>query len=162
MFLKEKVFPSGDFDKLKASLVAGGHIQDVSSPTVQLPSVFMIAAIAAAENRNVVTIDIGGAYLNAYITSQKIVIVLDKVMTAILGRLCSAYESYVRDDGTLLVILKRTLYGYVESANYGISIYVILWEEMVTADLIHTIDACCINGKTVINARLAYMLVIFL
>ena len=56
MFLKEKFFPDGTFDKLKARLVANGNMQDrslyvtssVSSPAVALTSVFMSAGIAAA------------------------------------------------------------------------------------------------------------------
>ena len=30
LFLKEKLFPDGTFDKLKARLVAGGHRQDIT------------------------------------------------------------------------------------------------------------------------------------
>ena len=70
IFLKEKYLPSGEFEKLKARLVAGGHMQDkslyedISSPTVSTSAVFAVAAIAAKEKRHVVTLDIGGAYLN--------------------------------------------------------------------------------------------------
>ena len=55
MFLKAKFLPDGAFDKLKARLVAGGHMQnradydDVSSPTIATQSAFMLAAIAAKE-----------------------------------------------------------------------------------------------------------------
>eukprot|EP01042_Synura_sphagnicola_P003740 gene3740-4662_t len=72
-FVKAKYKPDGSFDKLKARLVAGGNMQDrsmyeakdISSPTVKQESVMMIAAIAAQEKRNVVTVDITGDYLNA-------------------------------------------------------------------------------------------------
>jgi len=37
----------------------------LSSPTVEISSVFMIGVIAAAEKREVVTLDIPGAYLHA-------------------------------------------------------------------------------------------------
>ena len=76
IFFKEKYRPDGTFEKLKARLVAGGHLQDrtlyedLSSPTVCTQSVFMIATIAANEHRHVCTIDIGGAYLNAKMTSD--------------------------------------------------------------------------------------------
>ena len=71
-FVKAKYKPDRSFDKLKARL-AGGNMQDrsmyeakdISSPTVKQESVMMIAAIAAQEKRNVVTVDITGAYLNA-------------------------------------------------------------------------------------------------
>jgi hypothetical protein len=59
IFLKEKYLPSGEFEKLKARLVAGGNMQDkslyedISSPTVATAAVFAVAAIAAQEHRNV-------------------------------------------------------------------------------------------------------------
>ena len=71
MFLKIKQTPQGLFDKLKARLVAGGHLQDReihnnrSSLTVSTNSVFMIAAIAAMERRSTATIDFPGAFLHA-------------------------------------------------------------------------------------------------
>ena len=59
------------FDKLKARLVAGGHMQDRSvysqsdttAPTVATEAVMMIAVVAAKENRHVVTVDMGRAFL---------------------------------------------------------------------------------------------------
>jgi len=61
MFLKEKRKPDGCFDKLKARLVAGGHMQDRSiyddnsSPTVSWTSVSLILAIAAEDKHQVCT-----------------------------------------------------------------------------------------------------------
>ena len=60
LFFKEKYKPDGTFDKLKARLVAGGHMQDrsvysqsdTSAPTVATEAVMMIAAIAAKEQRH--------------------------------------------------------------------------------------------------------------
>ncbi len=57
MFLKEKFTASGEYEKLKARLVAGGDQQDkviyenfcLSSPTVSTTSVLAIAAIVACE-----------------------------------------------------------------------------------------------------------------
>ena len=42
-----------------------GLYDDLSTPTVATSSVLTIAAIAAAENRKVIAIDIGGAFINA-------------------------------------------------------------------------------------------------
>jgi hypothetical protein len=59
LFLKEKYDASGKFEKIKARLVAGGHMQDrsiypdLSAPTAAISSVFAVAAIAALENRGV-------------------------------------------------------------------------------------------------------------
>ncbi len=65
MFLKDKYFASGVFEKFKARLVAGGDQQDkglyenLSSPTAATSSVLAAAAIAASEGRSAITIDIG-------------------------------------------------------------------------------------------------------
>jgi hypothetical protein len=85
MFVKEKFDAAGKFDKLKARLVAGGHMQDrtvyedVSSPTVALTSCLMVAAIAAKERRHVAVVDIAGAYLNAEMKDAEVVMQLDEV-----------------------------------------------------------------------------------
>ncbi len=66
LFIKENFTSTGAFEKLKARLVAGGHMQDksiyddVSSPTVSTAATFLIAAIAAQEHRHVATLDIWG------------------------------------------------------------------------------------------------------
>jgi hypothetical protein len=79
LFLKEKLLPDGSFDKLKARLVAGGYRQDtslyddVSSPTVNLTTLYTILAIAAHVVRhNLTAIDIKGAYLNASLKSVEV------------------------------------------------------------------------------------------
>ena len=53
LFFKEKYLSTGEFDKLKARLVARGHLQDksvyaksdTSSPTVSMQAGFSVAAI---------------------------------------------------------------------------------------------------------------------
>ena len=73
MFLKEKFLPTGQFEKLKARLVAGGDQQDktlyedLSSPTVSSSVMITLLSVAAHEKRSVTVIDITGAYLNAEI-----------------------------------------------------------------------------------------------
>jgi hypothetical protein len=124
IFLKEKYFADGSFDKLKARLVAGGHMQDrsiytmedTSSPTASVTSIFLVAAIAAKEGRHVATIDYSGANLNARM--KKIVrMLLDKDLADVLCELDPSYTRYRRKDGKLLVKLRRALYGCVESAK---------------------------------------------
>ena len=71
MFLKEKYLPTGVFEKLKARLVVAGNQQDkelyddLSSPTVSTCAVLTVFSVAAHEQRNASVVDIGGAYLNA-------------------------------------------------------------------------------------------------
>ena len=97
MFLKEKFTASGEYEKLKARLVAGGDQQDkglyedlcLSSPTASTTSVLAIAAIAACEGRSVTVMDIGGAFLNADITSTgiKVHMRLNRVLTDLLVKI---------------------------------------------------------------------------
>ena len=104
--------------------MAGGNQQDrnlydnLSSPTAATTSVLTVAAIAAAEGREVVVIDIGGAFLNADMDPTGIVVHmrLDKVMTAMLVQIDPSYLEFVQEDNTMVVALDKALYGCVESA----------------------------------------------
>lgn len=133
MFFKEKFTPAGEFDKLKARLVAGGHMQDkalyedISSPTVSTSAVFMIAAIAAKEQRSVVTVDIAGAYLNADMGEEEVLMSLDKTLAMLLVKIKPEYAQYLLKDGTMIVKLNKALYGCIESAK--------LWYDNLTATL---------------------------
>ena len=124
VFLKEKFIPSGEFEKLKSRLIAGGHKQDraeyedISSPTVSSQSVFMIAALAAAEGRTVATVDITGAYLNADMPDgYEVLMRLDKEITRRVVRIRPTFKKFVTSNGTLIVRLNKALYGCVESAK---------------------------------------------
>ena len=103
----------GSFEKLKARLVGGGHMQDrelipdelQSSPTASLPFVFMVAAIAARDGRHVRTCDISGAYLNANISSEHILMELDAATSAILLQIDPSYQEFLSLNGTIVVEL---------------------------------------------------------
>ena len=136
MFLKDKYTPEGKFDKLKSRLVAGGHLQDReiydngSSPTVSTTSVFIIASIAAKENRSLATIDFPGAFLNSDMPlegSHTVFMRLNKYLTDVLISIDKSYMKYVNDKGTCIVKLKKALYGCVESAK--------LWYDKISHDL---------------------------
>ena len=124
MFLKDKFLASGAFDRFKARLVAGGDMQDkslyenLSSPTASTTSVLTVAAIAASEGRHVITIDIGGAFLNADMapTGIKVHMRLDRVMTSLLQQIDPGYKEFEEHSGTVVVELDKALYGCVEAA----------------------------------------------
>ena len=122
-FFKQKFLPDGTPDKFKARLVAGGHMQDrddagnISSPTVTLSAVMMVAAIAKRENRKVVTVDITGAYLNASMKDRDVYMRLDKVMSGVMVHINPSLEKYLRHNGTMLVKLEKALYGCIEYAK---------------------------------------------
>jgi hypothetical protein len=124
MFLKRKNNPDGTFLKLKARLVAGGDQQDkglyddLSSPTVSTSVVFTLLAVAAHENRRVAVVDISGAYLNAYMTKGiPVHMRLDRTMTGFITNIDASYKKHVDAGGGIIVLLKKALYGCVESAG---------------------------------------------
>ena len=110
-------------DKLKARLVADGsqqgrHLYDfVSSATVSLQVVFLLFNIASYYKCMLHTVDIRGAFLNAEFTSADAPICLrinaDVVPYWILQD--PAAKPYVTDNGELLLLLDRFLYGLKQS-----------------------------------------------
>lgn len=151
MFLKEKYKPDGDFDKLKARLVAGGDQQnkdlykDLSSPTAATTSVLTVAAIAAQQKRRVISIDIPGAFLNASLepTGVKVHMRLDKLLAKMVVDLDSSYSQYMEPSGCVVVRLDMALYGCVEAAG--------LWFGVLTGVLVsygfvaNPYDICVLN-----------------
>ena len=123
MFLKEKFLASGEFEKLKARLVAGGNEQDknlyddLSAPTVSTCAVFTLLSIAAHEGRKAAVVDIGGAFLNAEMkTGVDVHMRLDRTMSDLMVRLSPEYNPYRDAKGCIIVQLDRAQYGCVESA----------------------------------------------
>ena len=90
--------------------------------------VFTIASIAAYERRHAAVVDIGGAYLNADMTTGiPVHMKLDKTMSEYLIGLDGSYAKFRDEHGTITVLLKKALYGCVESAA--------LWYENLHATL---------------------------
>ena len=134
MFLKEKFLASGEFEKLKARLVAGGNQQDrdlygdLSAPTVATSSVFTLLSIAAHENRMITVIDISGAFLNADMDTELAVHMrLDRNMSNIMTKLASHCSHFTDHKGCVVVNVYEALYECVESAA--------LWYENLRASL---------------------------
>jgi hypothetical protein len=158
MFLKDKWLASGTFEKFKARLVAGGDQQDkalyenLSSPTAATSSVLAVAAIAAAENRTAVTMDIGGAYLNADLapTGVEVHMRLDKIMTAMLLQIDPSYGPFVLPDGCLIVQLDKALYGCVEAASLW---YVHLRDKLLAWGFIENAYDICVFNKLGADGR---------
>jgi Reverse transcriptase (RNA-dependent DNA polymerase) len=154
LFLKEKYSPEGVRLRLKARLVAGGHQQDrslydredISSPTVSINALLCLLHIAAQERRSVMVFDIGTAYLHAALTGTEVYMELDAVTAALLRKLQPSYESFVDENGKILVKLDKALYGCIESAK--------LWYEHIKAFLIENgysenpIEPCVFNKIT--------------
>ena len=118
--------------------------EDTNAPTAALSHLMIIATIAARERRQVKTLDIGGAYLNADISSHEIFMELDRTMAGILCQIEPSFQiEFLREDDTMIVKLLKALYGCVESAK--------LWYNLLTATLIshgfiiNPLDLCIFN-----------------
>jgi hypothetical protein len=86
----------------------------------------MVAGIAAEEARTVVTMDIGGAYLNG-IMKEEVFMSLNKTVSDLLIQCQPKYKQFLRSDGTCVVRLIKALYGCVESGK--------LWNEEISKQL---------------------------
>ena len=149
MFLKVKLKPNGDFDKLKARMVADGSTQDrniyedVSSPTMSTTSLFVLVALAARDKQSVATFDIASAYLNADMSGPSVYMRFDPEIASLLTQLDSKLAEYVVDNGCLIVQLDKALYGCVQSAG--------LWYEKMKSELeslgyeVNPLDPCVFN-----------------
>jgi hypothetical protein len=151
MFMKDKYTASGNFEKFKARLVAGGNRQvkelydDLSSPTAATTSVMICAAIAAYEMRLVMTIDIGGAFLNADMPKTGVLVhmKLDRMVAELLVKLDESYKPFLDKNGELVVELDKALYGCVEAAK--------LWYDHLSSKLVadgfqpNAYDTCVFN-----------------
>ena len=149
MFLKTKYDGLGRFEKIKARLVANGAQQDrkvyvdTSSPTAAMQSIMMCLAIAAKEGRHIGTMDIGGAYLNAEMSGEEVIMELEPMLTTILKKVAPEVSPYVDETGKLLVRLDKALYGCIQSAK--------LWYNTLTGYLKslgfehNAVDPCVMN-----------------
>jgi hypothetical protein len=123
-FFKEKWKVDGQLDKLKARLVAGGHLVnkdelgDISSPTVKLHSVMLLFSLAAFYGLFVASMDVPTAYLNTRLKpADQIPMKLGKEETKVLISLRPEWAEFVEPDGTMLVLLVGGLYGLPQAAK---------------------------------------------
>lgn len=132
---KEKFKPNGDFDKLKARLVANGNLQEISalerkqssSPTVSTVAVMAVIGVSVFLRWRRCAIDFTAAYLNADIPNTQYMLLQPQVVEALLELQPEARE-FVCPNGTLIVLLRKAIYGLVESAR--------LWYDTLSAVLI--------------------------
>lgn len=152
LFLKEKFNAEGEFEKLKARLVGGGHKQDktlysedeISSPTMSTKSVFILASIAAEEARQVMTGDIPGAYLNADMSGE-VCMSIPQEVSSVLVDLDQGYRKFLRTNGMVTVKLKKALYGCVESSKLWYEYLRSRLHEMGFAE--NPVDPCVFNKE---------------
>ena len=111
---------------VKARSCANGNPQrehiakeEAAAPTVTLESVFLISRIDAKENREVVTIDIPGAFLHAdnedYVI-MKMVGTLVELMVKTNPKMYRQYVVLEKGRSVLYLQLQKALYGMMKSA----------------------------------------------
>ena len=150
IILREKFDAEGNFEKLKARLVANGAQMDptthtdLSSPTVSLTFLLMMVVMAARERREVVTMDIGSAFVKASMDGEEEVLVsLDQLSAALLIKIDPSFRQFLNEKGVMVVKLKKALYGCLQSAK--------LWFELLVKELIgfgykqNAVDPCVLN-----------------
>jgi hypothetical protein len=122
LFLKEKLDAGGNFVKLKSRLVAGGHRQrdesfdQTHSPTVDISSVFMSLGLCTyLENAYFGTADIPAAYLNSPL-KETLYMRLPSSITPLIVLENPGTAPLVNTDGTLIVRLKKSMYGLKQAA----------------------------------------------
>ena len=123
LFLKEKYDATGVFEKIKARLVAGGHLQDktiydsLSSPTVSLEALMIVLGIAAVEGRTIVSVDITGAYLECDLPEDdEVIMLIDSKLVSFLREIDPSVEQFRNEKGEVFVKLNKALYGCVQSS----------------------------------------------
>jgi hypothetical protein len=125
MFLKEKLLANGEFDKMKARLVAGGNYVDprsvgeTNAPTVNPFTVFFMLNVAAEYALDLLTADIKGAYLIPDIvegTSPDVHVWIEKSLSEMFMEMYPNLKEYVCDNGKLIFKLQKYLYGLPQAA----------------------------------------------
>ena len=126
-FLKEKYFPDGTFEKLKARMACSGDrinpdfiTENTTSPTVSIEAVLAVLAIAAREGLFGSTEDITGAYLNCFMPGpRRIIMIIDKMIAQFILEIpgCEHFKPYFLPNGSILVVLNKALYGHPLAAK---------------------------------------------
>jgi hypothetical protein len=124
IFLVEKFSANGEFDKIKARLVANGAQQNrelypnKSSPMASIHAIFTCFALVAYRgNYEVAKVDVKGAYIQTEITGSPIYMKMDKRLTSMVLSILPSLQAYVTSEGTLYTKLLKALYRCVQSGQ---------------------------------------------
>ena len=121
IFLKEKRNGTVKAQSCANVSVQLEHVakEEAASPTVALESVFVTTAIDAKENREVVTIDIPGAFLHAT-NDDYVVMRMNGTLAELMAKTDpKLYRKYLTDEKgkkVLYLRLQKALYGMMKSA----------------------------------------------
>jgi hypothetical protein len=122
--LVEKFLANGEFDKIKAPLVANGAQQkrelypNKSSPTASIHAMFTcLTLVAYMGNYKVAKVDVKGAYIQTEISGSPIYMKMDKKLTTLALSILPSLQKYITPEGTLYTKLLKALYGCIQSGQ---------------------------------------------
>ncbi len=122
-FVVNKYAANGDFDKVKARLVADGRDQDPamypnkSSPTVALHSVFTVLGIAAEKRwRIVAKVDINGAFVQTPMSGPPIYMKLDPKVVRYAREMYPEFKEYLWNGTSIYTVMLKAMYGCVQAS----------------------------------------------
>jgi hypothetical protein len=123
MFLVNKYDANGEFEKVKARLVADGRDQDPalypnkSSPTVVIHSVFTVLGMAGEKRSRVVAkIDIKGAFLQTPMSGPPIYMKIYPKITKYAKELYPELDVFQWQDQCIYTVMLKAMYGCVQAS----------------------------------------------
>jgi hypothetical protein len=134
MFVVNKYAANGDFEKVKARLVADGRDQDPamypnkSSPTVALQSVFTVLGMAAEHRwRIVAKVDIKGAFVQTPMSGPPIFMKLDPKVVRYAREMYPEFEEYLWNGASIYTVMLKAMYGCVQASA--------LWYALIRSEI---------------------------
>ena len=92
-------------------------LYDPYSPTVSIDTFMVSVCIDAYEKRFIATADIEGAYLAVDMTDEKVLVMLDPILTSLITSINPELQLFVTEEGLLYAYLGKALYGCIQSAK---------------------------------------------
>jgi hypothetical protein len=124
MFVVEKYLAGGEFDKMKARLVADGRDQDGSlypdkaSPTVAIHSVFTALGLMVSKKWLIVAkIDVKGAFVQTPMEGEPVYMKVDPKITRYVIKLFPDLMEFVEEDGCLYTVMLKAMYGCIQASS---------------------------------------------
>ena len=122
MVLTEKKNDNREFTHHKARFAARGDLRkgkpdptSVYSPTASHASIMIILALILARKWSWIVLDADSAYLNADLEREEYLF-LPPPLAAIMVEINSDFGGFVEQDGSMIVLIDKALYGLQESA----------------------------------------------
>jgi hypothetical protein len=161
MFVVEKYLANGNFNKMKARLVADGRDQDAtmypdkSSPTVAIHSVFTALGLASGKPwRIVVKIDIKGAFVQTPMKGEPVYMRVDSKVSSYIVEMFPRLREMLEPDGCLYTLLLKAMYGCVQVSA--------LWYALIRSFLEELEYECSPTDRCVFRKRVGERIFVLL